>query len=85
MNMTISNEIHRVIRAHRVQTGEYPERLIMNDMTYNRLIAELTPLMSFPDLPGPGPDYFEGVAIEPFQDPEPTVELKIMAIGGAKY
>ena len=82
MNMTISNEIHRVIRAHRVQTGEYPERLIMNVRTYKCLISECRQVMApFPD--HPGPLYFEGVPIEPFRDPEPSIELKIMAIGRA--
>ena len=83
MNMTISNEIHRVIRAHRVQTGEYPERLIMNVRTFNGLIDESRQVMAFPDRPGVL--YFEGVPIEPFLDPEPTVELKIMAIGGSEW
>lgn len=84
MNMTISNEIHRVIRAHRVQTGEYPERLIMNVRTFKCLINECRQIMApFPDQPGPL--YFEGVPIEPFRDPEPTVELKIMAIGGSEW
>ena len=83
MNMTISNEIHRVIWEHRKTTGEYPERLIMNDGTYNRLITESRQIMAFPDRPGP--IYFEGVVIEPFRDPEPTIELKIMAIGGSEW
>ena len=39
--------------------------------------------MAFPDRPGP--IYFEGVVIEPFRDPEPTIELKIMAIGGSEW
>ena len=84
MNMTISNEIHRVIWEHRKATGEYLERLVMNDITYNRLITEASQIiMAFPDRPGP--IYFEGVQIEPFQDPEPTIELKIMAIWGSEW
>ena len=83
MNMTISNEIHRVIWEHRKRTGEYPERLAMNYLTYNRLIGECRQIMAFPDQPGP--IYFEGVVIEPFQDPEPTIELEIMAIGGSEW
>ena len=84
MNTTISNEIHRVIRAHRKQTGEYPERLIMNVRTFDGLINEARQIMApFPDQPGP--IYFEGVVIEPFQDPEQTIELKIMAIGGSEW
>ena len=81
MNITISNEIHRVIRAHLVQTGEYPERLIMNVRTFNGLINESRQVMAFPDRPGIL--YFEGVPIEPFRDPEQSIELKIMAIGMA--
>ena len=45
MNMTISNEIHRVIREHRKQTGEYPERLIMNVRTFKGLINECRQIM----------------------------------------
>ena len=81
MNMNISNEIHRVIWEHRKQTGEYPERLIMNVRTFNGLINESRQVMAFPDRPGVL--YFEGVPIEPFRDPEPSIELKIMAIGRA--
>ena len=79
--MNISNEIHRVIWEHRKQTGEYPERLIMNDNTFDGLINESRQVMAFPDRPGVL--YFEGVPIEPFRDPEPSIELKIMAIGRA--
>ena len=84
MNTTISNEIHRVIREHRKTTGEYPERLIMNNRTFKGLINECRQIMApFPDQPGPL--YFEGVPIEPFRDPEPSIELKIMAIGGSEW
>ena len=81
MNMNISKEIHRVIWAHRKQTGEYPERLIMNVRTFDGLINESRQVMAFPDRPGVL--YFEGVPIEPFRDPEPSIELKIRAIGRA--
>lgn len=81
MNMNISNEIHRVIWEHRKQTGEYPERLIMNVRTFDGLINETREIMAVPERPGVL--YFEGVPIEPFRDPEPSIELKIMAIGRA--
>ena len=81
MNMNISNEIHRVIWEHRKQTGEYPERLIMNDNTFDGLINECRRVMVVPERPGVL--YFEGVPIEPFRDPEPSIELKIIAIGRA--